>query len=106
MVWAVENLQTWHSTAELARMSHMSERTFIRQFAKAAGAAPQKWLLHQRILAVQHLLETTDLTVQAIAERTGLGSALLLRRHFTAYFDTTPREYKRHFRSDDAVGRD
>ena len=41
------------------------------------------------------LLEETDLPVEAIAARVGLGSAVNLRRRFHAQVGTTPGAYRR-----------
>jgi transcriptional regulator GlxA family with amidase domain len=96
--WARQNLGRRLTVRELAERAHMSERTFARKFTKATGATPQRWLLHQRLLYAQQLLESTQLPVQAIAERAGFGAGYLLRRHFGAYFATTPSAYRKAFR--------
>ena len=97
MRWAMENLAAAQSTPELAARAHMSERTFTRKFSELTGTSPQKWLLHQRLMQAQQLLEHTRLTVDTVATRCGFGSAALFRRHFCAYFATTPGEYRRQF---------
>lgn len=95
--WARQNLGHRLSVRELAERAHMSERTFTRRFTRITGDTPQRWLLHQRLLQAQHLLESTELPVQAIAEQAGFGTALLLRRHFGNYFATTPSAYRQEF---------
>jgi AraC family transcriptional activator FtrA len=60
--------------------------------------SPGAWLLSRRIATARRLLEETDLTVEAIAARVGLGSAVNLRRRFLAYVGTTPGAYRRAFR--------
>jgi AraC family transcriptional activator FtrA len=57
-----------------------------------------RWLLTERVRLAQQLLEQTDLSVQRIAERAGLGSAMSLRRHFTRQVGTTPLDYRLVFR--------
>ncbi|MBO0853769.1 MAG: helix-turn-helix domain-containing protein [Nocardia sp.] len=44
------------------------------------------------------MLEDTDLPVEAIAGRVGLGSAVNLRRRFRDQVGTTPSAYRRAFR--------
>jgi transcriptional regulator GlxA family with amidase domain len=66
--------------------------------AAETGTTPQRWLTGQRILAAQQLLEGTDATVDSIAERSGFGSATVLRQHFRAWRGTTPHAYRRAFR--------
>ncbi len=80
----------------------MSERSFARRFVDTAGATPQRWLLEQRVLAVQRLLEETDLPVDEIAVRCGFSSAVSLRPAFVRRVGLAPREYRRIFRGRDA----
>ena len=63
----------------LAARANMSERTFARRFVQDTGTTPQRWLIGQRILLAQQLLEESDDTVDAIADRTGFGNATALR---------------------------
>ena len=67
---------------------------------KEQGSTPQRWLIGQRILLAQQLLEESDETVDAIADRTGFGNATALRHHFRAWRGTTPNAYRRLFRGD------
>jgi transcriptional regulator GlxA family with amidase domain len=46
----------------------------------------------------EHLLEDTDLGVQQVARRCGLGTADTLRHHFTARRRVSPLTYRRTFR--------
>jgi transcriptional regulator GlxA family with amidase domain len=59
-----------------------------------------QWLLRQRVLHAQRLLETTDLSVERVAERCGFGTATALRVHFRRFVGTTPVAYRRTFGSD------
>jgi len=47
----------------------------------------------------QRLLETTDLPVDAIAGKTGFGTADNLRKHFGRILQTTPQSYRRTFQA-------
>jgi AraC-like DNA-binding protein len=69
--------------------------SFARKFLADAGATPLRWLTSQRIAEACRLLETTDLTVQAVAARTGLGTAANFRLHFMRELSTTPSSYRR-----------
>jgi transcriptional regulator GlxA family with amidase domain len=89
---------------ELAARSAMSPRTFARRFRAATGTTPHKWLVRQRILLAQRLLETTDLPVDRVAEQCGFGSAAGLREHFTRQVRTSPLAYRRTFRSSATAG--
>ena len=96
--WMEANLARPLTVAELAARACLSPRTFARRFTAATGTSPQRWLTGQRILLAQELLEETDETVDAIAERAGFGTATLLRHHFRAWRGTTPGAYRKVFR--------
>ncbi|WP_344264126.1 GlxA family transcriptional regulator [Actinomadura napierensis] len=77
----------------------VSPRTLTRRFTDQLGVSPGQWLLSQRIAAAQDLLETSDLSLDAIARRVGLSSATNLRRRFLNALGTTPGAYRRAFRA-------
>ena len=81
----------------LAAMARMSRRTFDRRFREKYGSSPLQWLLHQRILRAQRLLETTDLTIDEVARRSGFATGTTLRPHFRAVVGVSPQSYRRTF---------
>jgi transcriptional regulator GlxA family with amidase domain len=83
----------------LARHAHMSRRTFDRRFREITGTSPLQWLLHQRVLHAQRLLEDSDLTVDAVARAVGLANAVSLRPHFRRLVGTSPQRYRETFRT-------
>jgi AraC family transcriptional activator FtrA len=97
--WAREHLGEPMTVETLAARSAMSRRTFARRFAGATGTTPYRWLLSQRLRLAQRLLETTDLTVDAVAQAGGFVDAGNLRRHFARSLHTTPAAYRTTFRS-------
>lgn len=96
--WATRHLDQPLTVEQLARQAGVSSRTFVRRFHEATGTTPLQWLLDQRVLHARSLLESTDLPIGLIGERSGLGSAANLRRHFTLRLGTAPTEYRRAFR--------
>jgi transcriptional regulator GlxA family with amidase domain len=100
--WLRAHLEQPLSVRQLATRANMSERTFARRFVQDTGTTPQRWLIGQRILLAQQLLEETDETVDAIADRAGFGNATALRHHFRIWRGTTPNAYRRLFRGDPA----
>ncbi|GHF51948.1 AraC family transcriptional regulator [Kitasatospora xanthocidica] len=82
----------------MAAAALMSDRTFARRFTATTGTTPTRWLLDQRVLTAQRLLEETDLPVDTVATRCGFTSAVSLRPVFTARVGVAPREYRRAFR--------
>jgi transcriptional regulator GlxA family with amidase domain len=99
LVWAQEHLDEPIAVDGLARRAAMSPRTFARRFQEQHGTTPHQWLLRQRVAYAQRLLETTDLPVDVIAGRCGLGTATNLRQHFQRVVRTTPTAYRRTFRA-------
>jgi transcriptional regulator GlxA family with amidase domain len=100
--WLRGHLDQTLTVRQLAARANMSERTFARRFVQDTGTTPQRWLTGQRILLAQQLLEESDETVDAIADRAGFGNATALRHHFRAWCGTTPNAYRRLFRGDHA----
>ncbi|MFP5218169.1 MAG: GlxA family transcriptional regulator [Actinomycetes bacterium] len=97
--WAQENLGEPISVEVLARRALMSPRSFARHFRAATGTTPHAWLLAQRLQRAQHLLETSDLSVDEVAQRCGFGAATTLRGHFASRFGTSPQAYRKTFRT-------
>ncbi|WP_432074862.1 helix-turn-helix domain-containing protein [Streptomyces wuyuanensis] len=98
LAWMERHLDREMTVEQLAGRAHMSPRTFARRFLQETGTTPYRWLLRQRVLLAQELLEATDETVDAIAGRAGFGNSAALRHHFLRTLGTTPNAYRRTFR--------
>jgi len=98
--WALERLEEQIRIADLAEVVGMSVRTFTRRFRAETGESPTTWLIRQRVRHAQRLLETTDLPVDAVAVRSGLGTAASLRAHLRTVAGVSPSAYRRTFRVD------
>ena len=96
--WLQAHLDQEVTVADLAARAAMSPRTFARRFPASTGTTPLTWILRERVRLAQRLLETTDLPVDAIAGKTGFGTADNLRKHFGRMLHTTPQTYRRTFR--------
>ncbi|MFI0237392.1 helix-turn-helix domain-containing protein [Streptomyces sp. NPDC016845] len=96
--WMERHLDEPVTVEELAARALMSPRTFARRFQQETGTTPYRWLLRQRVLFAQELLERTDETVDAIAARTGFGNAAAMRHQFMKALGTTPNAFRRTFR--------
>ena len=95
--WMQRHLDQQVSVKDLAGLAAMSPRTFARRFVQETGTTPQRWLIGQRVLLAEQMLEESDETVDVIAERAGFGNATALRHHFRALRATTPHSYRRLF---------
>lgn len=98
LAWMIEHLDAELTIADLADRSAMSPRSFARHFVATTGSTPYQWLLRQRVQQAQRLLERTDLPVDVVAERVGLGDATNLRKHFRRVLSTNPHSYRTAFR--------
>ncbi|MFC5182914.1 GlxA family transcriptional regulator [Actinomadura harenae] len=97
--WGVERLHEPLTVADLASRAGLTVRTLHRRFHTELGVTPLRWLLTQRVLRARELLERTDLPVDAVAVRCGLGSAPNLRAHFSREMGVSPSEYRRAHRT-------
>ncbi|WP_203827183.1 helix-turn-helix domain-containing protein [Actinoplanes palleronii] len=95
--WALLHLDQPLTVDRLAARASMSGRSFARHFRATTGTTPHRWLLEQRLQRAELLLESSDLTVDAVAARAGFGSADTLRHHFAGKRGTTPRAHRLAF---------
>lgn len=102
---SIADLQRWLSdhlaedlrVEALAERAHMSPRSFARKFRHETGTTPAAHVEDLRVEAARRLLETTDLTVAAIADQVGLRHPETLHRAFRRRLGTTPDRYRQHF---------
>jgi AraC family transcriptional activator FtrA len=99
MNWVLENLTTTVSVAALAKRAAMSERTYLRHFARCTGTTPIRWLIAQRVQASLELLESTETPIEEIATTVGFDTAVTYRHHFAKAMSTSPSAYRRTFRT-------
>ncbi|GLY00017.1 helix-turn-helix domain-containing protein [Actinoplanes sp. NBRC 101535] len=95
--WALRHLDEPLSVPVLARHAKVSARTFGRRFVEDTGYTPMQWILRARVDLARELLERTDLGVEQVASRVGLGTGANLRLHFQRILGTSPSEYRRTF---------
>jgi transcriptional regulator GlxA family with amidase domain len=96
--WALDRLAEPVGLEDMAAHARMSVRTFTRRFRDETGLSASRWLVQQRVALARRLLESTDLAVEAVARRSGLGSATALRQHLHAAIGVAPSAYRRTFR--------
>ncbi|MGL5928234.1 MAG: helix-turn-helix domain-containing protein [Dermatophilaceae bacterium] len=96
--WMRDHLADELRVDDLARRIAVAPRTFARRFRASTGTTPHRWIIEQRLSLAEELLERTDLGVDAVAARTGMGTADGLRRQFALRRGTTPAAHRRAFR--------
>lgn len=92
--WALDRLHEPLTRADLAAHARISVRTLTRRFRAETGLTPLQWLLHQRVLRAQELLETTNLPMDHVARLSGLATTDSLRQHLSRRTGLTPSAYR------------
>ena len=95
--WMLAALVEPLTVARMAARAHMSERSFHRRFVERTGESPLAWLRDQRIARAKELLESSDLPIEHIAGRVGLGTSANLRAQFRRATSLSPQEHRRRF---------
>lgn len=95
--WMVSHLAEPLTIDDMAAHAGWASRSFARRFTAETGTTPARWLAAQRLDHARRLLETTDLPVDQVAERSGLGSSGNLRLHLARRLGVTPTAYRRTY---------
>ena len=89
------NYQQKFSLSEVAAKFYISPYYLSRLFRRVTGQSIVDYINGRRIEAAQKLLETTELSISAIAEQTGFASAAHFRRVFREVMDISPLQYRK-----------
>ena len=93
------HLEQTHTLESLAARAVMSERNFTRHFRQATGTSFKQWILNQRLAQAQRMLESSKVSIEVVAQKTGFGTSLSLRKHFQAALHLSPSAYRKQFRA-------
>jgi LacI family transcriptional regulator len=83
---------------ELLREVGISRRSLERRFRLILGRTPLEEVRHTRVERARQLLAGTDLSMPAVARRSGFASAERLSVLFRKETGITPTGYRRQFR--------
>jgi AraC family L-rhamnose operon transcriptional activator RhaR/AraC family L-rhamnose operon regulatory protein RhaS len=83
------------SNDQLARLAHMSVRTFQRTFAQSMRMTPSEYITQVRVRNAAHLLKESDLSLTRIALECGFSDSSYFGRIFRSKMGTTPSEYRK-----------
>lgn len=97
--WMIEHLHDPLDIVRLADHINMSPRNFTRVFHKQTGMPPAKYVEKLRIEAARKYLENTNIPLEEIAIKCGLGGLVSMRRTFLRHLMVTPSDYRRAFRT-------
>lgn len=92
-----KDLTASYQLDDLAESVMMTRRTFTRKFNNATGTSVGKWLTAERLHQAQELLESTDLSIEIVAEKIGFSSVITFRDQFKKQFSVTPKEWRKTF---------
>ena len=92
--WARSRLDQQLTLRLLARQADTTTRTLTRRFTAELGLPPLQWLTAERVRRARQLLEDTGLSIEQLAQQSGLGTAANLRLHFIRQAATTPTAYR------------
>lgn len=95
-----KNLDKDHSLDDMASRVAMSRRSFTRRFHKATGMTAGEWLEAERLRRAKELLESTNLSIDQVAEQCGYRTSVSLRQSFKRAFHTSPSNWRRTFSVD------
>lgn len=96
-IWLAEHYPRHDVLHEVVRRSELPTRTFDRRFKQATGQSPLSYVQALRIEGAKHLLEATEIPVEAIAAQVGYEDARSFRRLFLRLTSMYPRLYRRKF---------
>ena len=99
--WLQKHLGDAVKLPALASSLAVSERTLIRRFNSVLGATPLSYLQKLRTQTARTLLESSDLSVEAIARHVGYQNTGSFSRLFREHVGMTPGTYRNRF----ALGR-
>ncbi|MEU9841372.1 helix-turn-helix domain-containing protein [Actinomadura sp. NPDC048032] len=99
LAWLQDDLSRPLTVADMAARAGMSARSLMRHFREQTGTTPLQWLHRARVHQAQHLLETTEHTVERIAAQVGFGSPTAFRDRFKRTTGVSPHAYRRAFRA-------
>jgi AraC-like DNA-binding protein len=82
---------------KLAKLAHMSVRTFERKFRAAFHLTPQKYLRKLQIRMASRAMVYTGQSLAEVAIACGFSDQSHFTREFRRHFGRTPREYREYY---------
>ncbi|HEV7298451.1 MAG TPA: substrate-binding domain-containing protein [Tepidisphaeraceae bacterium] len=93
-----ENAEHQIDYDDVADAARLSRRTLQIRFKRVMGRTVMYEIEHARIERAKRMLAQTDLRAPDIARSSGFATALQMYRAFQRRLNTTPGEYRKHYR--------
>lgn len=88
--WIDEHLSMPISVTTLSSELAMSSKTLARRIQSSTGVSPVKFIQRRKLMHAVHLIETTSMSIEAIADKIGYQDGTALRKLVKREFGTTP----------------
>lgn len=95
--WIAERYADSNPVTGMIALCGLTERTFKRRFRAATGMSPLDYVHTVRIEESKQLLETTEMSIEAVAQEVGYEDGSFFRRLFRREVAVTPAQYRRQF---------
>jgi len=95
--WVALNYDQDAPVAAMANLSGLPERSFKRRFLQATGMSPMEYVHTVRLEEAKHVLETSDMPIEAVANEVGYEDASFFGRLFRRKVGLTPALYRKRF---------
>lgn len=92
--WINDHAHQERSIQDIADHLNMNLRTFNRRFKKATNTTPLQYKQNIRMRTAGELLQTSNLSIPEIADKTGYQDLSHFTVLFKRHFATTPRQYR------------
>lgn len=97
--WIINHIDIDLKVETLAERVAMSPRNFARLFLLDTGMTPAKFVEMARVDRARYLLETSEESLETVADRTGFKDPERMRRCFIRQLGVNPQNYRQRFSS-------
>jgi transcriptional regulator GlxA family with amidase domain len=95
--WLQSRAASPPSISEMASVSGLEDRTFLRRFQKATGHKPTEYSQRLRVGKAREMLEFTNRSIDLIASSIGYEDPASFRKVFLRVVGMSPSAYRRRF---------